>query len=89
MLTQEGKEAARECLKRSGMEDSQENTISTGIPSDMDKQNTLDTECSDHDLDMEVISPLNQQKKLMNIPLDCLERVFYFGYQLGLFLISL
>lgn len=81
MLTQEGKEAARECLRRSGMEDSLENSVTIECLSDMDKQNTLDIECSDYDLDTEVISPLNQQKKLVIVPIDSLERVFYFGYQ--------
>ncbi|KAF7824651.1 crossover junction endonuclease MUS81 [Senna tora] len=80
MLTQEGKEAARECLKRSGMEDSQENSITVGSLSDMDKQNTLDMEGSDHDLDIEVISPLNHQKKLMDVPLHHLERFTRMGY---------
>ncbi|XP_028789880.1 crossover junction endonuclease MUS81 isoform X2 [Neltuma alba] len=79
MLTEEGKEAARECLRRSGMEDSQENSVTIEC-SDMDRQNTLDMQHSDHDSDTEVISPPTQQKKLMNIPLDFLERFTSMGY---------
>lgn len=87
MLTIEGKEAARECLRRSGMEDCQENSVTIEC-SDIDKQNTLDMEHSDNDLETEVISPPTLKKKQMNVPLDSLERVYYFGFQLKLFLIS-
>ncbi|XP_054816441.1 crossover junction endonuclease MUS81 isoform X2 [Prosopis cineraria] len=80
MLTEEGKEAARECLRRSGMEDSQENSVTIECLSDMDKQNTSDMEHSDHGLDTEVISPLTQQKNQMNVPLDFLERFTRMGY---------
>ncbi|KAK4285421.1 hypothetical protein QN277_002121 [Acacia crassicarpa] len=78
MLTKEGKEAARECLRRSGIEDSYENSVTIEC-SDMDKQNTLDMEHSDHG-DTEVISPPTQQKKQMNVPLDFLERFTSMGY---------
>lgn len=76
MLTQEGKEAACDCLKRSGIAESQEKSASVEIPSYMDKQNSLEMELSGHDLESEVMSPLTEQKKPMDVPLDSLERVF-------------
>lgn len=77
MLTQEGKEAARDCLARSGMSESLERSASVEIPSYTDKQNSLDVELNGHDLESEVLSPLTQQKKSMDVPLACLERVFF------------
>ncbi|KAK7323407.1 hypothetical protein VNO77_26879 [Canavalia gladiata] len=80
MLTQEGKEAASDCLARSGMTGSLEKSASVEIPSYMDKQNSLDVELNDHDMESEVTSPLTQQKKPMDIPLDYLERFTQMGY---------
>ncbi|RDX83056.1 Crossover junction endonuclease MUS81 [Mucuna pruriens] len=74
MLTQEGKEAACDCLARSGMAESLEKSASIEISSYMDNQNSLDVELNGHDLESEVLSPLTQQKKPMDVPLDCLER---------------
>ena len=77
MLTQEGKEAACDCLARSGMAESQEKSVSVELPSYMDKENSLDRELNGHDLESEVMSPLTQQKKPVDVPLDSLERVFF------------
>lgn len=77
MLTQEGKEAASDCLARSGMAESVEKSASVEISSCMDNQNSLDVEPNDHDMESEVLSPLIQQKKRMDVPLDCLGRVFF------------
>lgn len=80
MLTQEGKEAARDCLARSGMSESLERSASVEIPSYTDKQNSLDVELNGHDLESEVLSPLTQQKKPMDVPLAYLERFTGMGY---------
>ncbi|TKY49652.1 Crossover junction endonuclease MUS81 [Spatholobus suberectus] len=80
MLTQEGKEAACDCLTRSGMAESLEKLASFEIPSYMDNQNSLDVELNDHDLESEVLSPLTHQKKPMQVPLHCLERFTQMGY---------
>lgn len=77
MLTQEGKEAASDCLTRSGMAKSPEKSTSVEIPSCTDNQNSLDVEPNGHDMESEVLSPLTQQKKPMNVPLDCLGRVLF------------
>jgi len=77
MLTQEGKEAASDCLARSGMAESVEKSASVEIPSYTDNQNSLDVEPNGHDMESEVLSPLTQQKKPMDVPLDCLGRVFF------------
>lgn len=76
MLTQEGNEAACDCLKRSGMAESLEKSASVENSFHLDKQNSLDTEPNAHDLEPEVMSPLTQQKKL-DVPLDSLERVHF------------
>jgi len=76
MLTQEGKETASDCLARSGMAESLDKSTSVEIPSYMDNQNSLDVE-PNGDGESEVLSPLTQQKKPMDVPLDCLGRVFF------------
>ncbi|XP_029124879.1 crossover junction endonuclease MUS81 [Cajanus cajan] len=80
MLTQEGKEAACDCLARSGMAESLEKLASVEIPSYTDNQNSLDVELNGHDLEAEMLSPLTEQKKPMDVPLDCLERFTRMGY---------
>ncbi|KAK7276951.1 hypothetical protein RIF29_18100 [Crotalaria pallida] len=80
MLTQEGKEAACDCLKRSGMTQSLEKSVSVEIPSYMDKENLFDTELKGHDSESEVLSPLKKKKKPMDVPLDSLERFTSMGY---------
>lgn len=80
MLTQEGKEAACDCLKRSGMAESLDKSASVEISSRMDIQNSLDMEINAHDMESEVTSPLNQKKKPVDVPLDSLERFTNMGY---------
>ncbi|KAK7271435.1 hypothetical protein RJT34_27341 [Clitoria ternatea] len=80
MLTQEGKEAACDCLARSGMAESLEKSASVEIPSNIDGQNSLHVEFNDHDLESEVTSPLTQLKKPLDVPPDCLERFARMGY---------
>lgn len=80
MLTEEGKEAACDCLKRSGMAESLDKSASVEISVHMDKQNSLDIEVSAYDLESEVTSPLNRQKKPLDVPLDSLERFTNMGY---------
>lgn len=82
MLTQEGKEAACDCLKRSGMAESLDKSASVEISIQMDKQNSLDMEVNAYDLEAEVTSPLNQQKKPINVPFDSLERVCFFLFKI-------
>lgn len=77
MLTQEGKEAASDCLSRSGMTESLEKSASVENPLHMDKENSLDMEPDSHDMEPEVMSPLTQRKKPIDVPLDSLERVFF------------
>lgn len=81
MLTQEGKEAACDCLKRSGMAESLDKSASVEISIHMDNQNSLDVEANTHDMESEVTSPLNQQKKPVNVPFDSLERVCFFLFK--------
>ncbi|KAK2440171.1 Restriction endonuclease, type II superfamily protein [Trifolium repens] len=80
MLTQEGKEAACDCLKRSGMAESLDKSASVEIPIHMDKQNSLDMEVDAHDLESEVAPPLNKQNKPLCVPPDSLERFTKMGY---------
>ncbi|XP_061350107.1 crossover junction endonuclease MUS81 [Gastrolobium bilobum] len=80
MLTQEGKEAACDCLTRSGMAEYPEKSASVEIPLYTDKQNSLDMELNGHEFESEVMSPLTQQKKPVDIPLDSLERFTHMGY---------
>ncbi|WJX30848.1 Crossover junction endonuclease mus81 [Trifolium repens] len=80
MLTQEGKEAACDCLKRSGMAESLDKSASVEIPIHKDKQNSLDMEVDAHDLESEVTPPLNKQNKPLCVPPDSLERFTKMGY---------
>lgn len=85
MLTEEGKEAACDCLKRSGMAESLDKSASVEISVHMDKQNSLDIEVSAYDLESEVTSPLNRQKKPLDVPLDSLERVCFLLFKVLVF----
>jgi len=85
MLTEEGKEAACDCLKRSGMAESLDKSASVEIPLHMDKQNSSDIEVNAYDLESEVTSPLNHQKKPLDVPLDSLERVCFLLFKVFVF----
>lgn len=76
MLTQEGREAAHECLLRSGLADPIENLAATETTY-LGTSNVLDLEFDHADLDEEdtIHSCLNGQKKSVDVPLESLEKV--------------
>ncbi|MED6185851.1 Crossover junction endonuclease mus81 [Stylosanthes scabra] len=80
MLTEEGKSAARDCLSRSGMAESHEKSVSVEIPSHMDTENLSDREVNSDDSESEILSPLRQQKKPMDVPLESLSRFTDMGF---------
>ena len=77
MLTQEGQEAARECLMRSGLPDTSETTANSEGPSDLNLVNIDSAE-------EETMSLVDlRRKKSTDIPLEYIEKVsfqlaFYF-----------
>lgn len=81
MLTQEGREAAHECLLRSGLADPIENLAATETTY-LGTSNMLDLEFDHADLDEEdtVHSCLNGQKKSVDVPLESLEKFTRMGY---------
>ena len=80
MLTQEGQEAARECLMRSGFPDTSENTANSEGPSDLNLVNVDSAE-------EETMSPVDlRRKKSTDIPLEYIEKVYF---QLAFILTSL
>ncbi|GMI84925.1 ARABIDOPSIS THALIANA MMS AND UV SENSITIVE 81, MMS AND UV SENSITIVE 81 [Hibiscus trionum] len=82
MLTPEGKEAARECLMKSKMEDPLENMVDVERLSQPDTQNASVQELCDSDFGTEETTEKAdfQQKKSIDVPLDCLERCTRMGY---------
>lgn len=76
MLTQEGREIARECLVRSGLADPIESLAATETTCP-DTSNMLDLESDNDDLDEEgTLNPCsNGQKKSVDVPLESLEKV--------------
>lgn len=80
MLTQEGKEAARECISRSGLPDPSKDTSTSEGLCDPGTHNMQDIELvqSDSESDVEVMaSPVNlRRQKPMDISPDYLERVY-------------
>eukprot|EP00261_Vitis_vinifera_P016553 XP_010645693.1 PREDICTED: crossover junction endonuclease MUS81 isoform X3 [Vitis vinifera] len=81
MLTQEGREAAHECLLRSGLADPIENLAATETTY-LGTSNVLDLEFDHADLDEEdtIHSCLNGQKKSVDVPLESLEKFTRMGY---------
>lgn len=80
MLTQEGQEAARECLLRSGLVDSIGNSTRTGVfPSDLDEQTASDLGVApSNSVYKETASSsidLDDQKESIDFPTDFLEKV--------------
>ncbi|XP_048330077.2 crossover junction endonuclease MUS81 isoform X2 [Ziziphus jujuba] len=74
MLTQEGKEAARECQMRSGLPDTSENAADSEGSSDLQLVNLeSDDEATTSSVD------LNRQKPT-DIPPECIERFMRMGY---------
>lgn len=79
MLTHEGREAARECLMRSGLTDSID-ILPVEQDSDLDACNTPDLELANSSSSAEVTLQsvsLSQQSKSVDVPLASLERVCF------------
>ncbi|KAG4164403.1 hypothetical protein ERO13_A13G013200v2 [Gossypium hirsutum] len=82
MLTPEGKEAARECLMKSKMEDPLENLVDVERLSQPDTQDAFVQDLCHSDSDIEEINERAafKRKTSIDIPLDCLERCTRMGY---------
>ncbi|GAB2278433.1 Crossover junction endonuclease mus81 [Dionaea muscipula] len=83
MLTDEGRQAANECLLRSNMVDNVGKSGNEGGFSTLDRQDTMDPLCSGADSVQEVRPlsvALNRKSCLSNIPPECLERFSRLGY---------
>ncbi|KAK4841777.1 hypothetical protein QYF36_010280 [Acer negundo] len=82
MLTQEGHEAARECLTRSGLADPIEN-VADEQHADLDRVNVSDMELvrpdSSEDVALRSVG-LSRQKKSVDVPPESLERFTRMGY---------
>lgn len=77
MLTPGGREAARECLSRSGFADSIENVVN-GKDSDKNERSELDLVLAHPDSNGEVTEcfvPLSRKEKSTDVPFESLERV--------------
>lgn len=77
MLTQEGREAARECLMRSGLTDPMEN-VPDQQHADANPANVFDVDLANADSTEEVVGfsdGLGRQKKSIEVPQESLERV--------------
>nr|KJB78739.1 hypothetical protein B456_013G015500 [Gossypium raimondii] len=82
MLTPEGKEAARECLMKSKMEDPLENLVDVERLSQPDTQDAFVQDLCHSDSDIEEINERAafKRKTSIDVPLDCLERCTRMGY---------
>ncbi|TYI99389.1 hypothetical protein E1A91_A13G014600v1 [Gossypium mustelinum] len=82
MLTPEGKEAARECLMKSKMEDPLENLVDVERLSQPNTQDAFVQDLCHSDSDIEEINERAafKRKTSIDIPLDCLERCTRMGY---------
>ncbi|KAI7733416.1 hypothetical protein M8C21_005165 [Ambrosia artemisiifolia] len=83
MLTEQGKEAARECLSRSGLDDSIENLQVTNKTSDLNQNNTIDPVCTTSDSVKNMPPPhvsSKRRKKSIDIPHDTLDKLVGMGY---------
>ncbi|KAH9774273.1 Crossover junction endonuclease MUS81 [Citrus sinensis] len=82
MLTPGGREAARECLSRSGFADSIENVVN-GKDSDKNELSELDLVLAHPDSNGEVTEcfvPLSRKEKSTDVPFESLERFTRMGY---------
>ncbi|KAK9075102.1 hypothetical protein SSX86_003421 [Deinandra increscens subsp. villosa] len=83
MLTEKGKEAARDCLSRSGLTDSTENLATIDKTSDLNQNNVIDPVCTNAD-SIKSMPPQRvsskRQKKSIDIPLDTLDKLVRMGY---------
>ncbi|KAF2323787.1 hypothetical protein GH714_036922 [Hevea brasiliensis] len=83
MLTEEGQEAARECLLRSRLLDPREGSANVEVSSDVDMDNASDLESAHPGSTSLVISSsvgLSRKKKSIDVPLESLERFMRMGY---------
>ncbi|KAJ6387901.1 hypothetical protein OIU77_026459 [Salix suchowensis] len=83
MLTDEGREAARECLIRSRMEDPGDNLANLEGSSDLNMLNTSDMDSVHPDSDRGATftsAGLSRQKKSIDVPHESLERFMRMGY---------
>ncbi|XP_011042137.1 PREDICTED: crossover junction endonuclease MUS81 isoform X3 [Populus euphratica] len=83
MLTEEGRETARECLIRSRMEDPGDNLANLEGASDLNMLNTSDMELARPDSARGATFTsiaLSRQKKSIDVPLESLERFMRMGY---------
>lgn len=83
MLTDEGRETARECLIRSRMEDPGDNLANLEGSSDPNMLNTSDMESAHPDSARGATFTsvaLSRQKKSIDVPLESLERFMRMGY---------
>ncbi|KAI5596133.1 hypothetical protein BDE02_03G186500 [Populus trichocarpa] len=83
MLTDEGRETARECLIRSRMEDPGDNLANLEGSSDLNMLNTSDMESAHPDSARGATFTsvaLSRQKKSIDVPLESLERFMRMGY---------
>lgn len=78
MLTQEGQEAARECIMRSGLADPSSDTNDSEGHYDLDTENMLDLEPLQPDSAREVTSSSGDltRKKPVDIPVEYMDRVY-------------
>ncbi|KAK1431401.1 hypothetical protein QVD17_07860 [Tagetes erecta] len=82
MLTDKGKEAARDCLSRSGLADSTENLATADKTVDL-PNNRTDPMCANANLIKNVQpqrSSSKRQKKSLDIPPDALDKLVRMGY---------
>ncbi|CAH1446394.1 unnamed protein product [Lactuca virosa] len=83
MLTEQGKEAARDCMLRSGLVDSTDDLATLDKTSDLTQKNLIDSVCIDAELVDDVASrhvSSSLQKKPVEIPPDTLDKLVRMGY---------
>nr|POE81103.1 crossover junction endonuclease mus81 [Quercus suber] len=81
MLTQEGQEAARECLMRSGLVNPAENLANAEVYSDQGAHSTPDIDFTPPEKEVTSTSTgLSRRRKSMDVPLESLERFTRMGY---------
>ena len=86
MLTQEGQEAARECLMRSGLVNPPENLANAEVYPDQGAHSTPDIDFTPPEKEVPSTSTgLSRHRKSMDVPPESLERV-YSNYFLNCYL---
>ncbi|KAL8253409.1 hypothetical protein R6Q59_037102 [Mikania micrantha] len=83
MLTEQGKEAARDCLSRSGLADFTENLDTMNKTLDSNQNNAMDPVCTNANF-IKSVPPQHtsskRQKKSNDVPLDTLDKLVRMGY---------